>query len=160
MSSYYISTQIAECDRKILALQQEIAKLENKIELQEDAAAKLVYRSNDFLDEYSHKSSQKNNVDSYAGTSVLASRFKTKSDEYISACAQNNLWEKCNMLKESIKKETQSQMDDLQRLEMELRACRTRLEQLHRDYQNALAQEEAQRQREAAQAEDARRARR
>ena len=150
MSSSAIYTQIISCQERISALEESIRLLQATIEEQEHVLSVAQNMGSIFLDECDDKQQKQQNVSGYTDSVVLSSRANDVADVEFGADKHNLTYEQVENANKAMKAEIDTQIELLEQQENELRQARELLDRLKIDYRNALAAEEAERQRAAA----------
>ena len=152
MSSSAIHAQIVSCQETKSVLEESIRLLQATIEEQEHVLSVAQNMGSIFLDESDDKQQKRQNVSGYTDSVVLSSRANDVADLEFGADKLNLTYEQVENANKAMKAEIDAQIELLGQQENELRQARELLNQLNIDYRNALAAEEAERQRAAASA--------
>ncbi len=147
MSSASIMTEIGHCQNQINALSMEILKLKEKIESQEFIHRSFITKQEYYRSELADKNAKKNKVSIYQNKVVVSHRFQERTNDTMNMGKVNAMMGQLDAINTKLKSETKQHIDRLGQLEQNLRNANSQLSQLQTEYQNALATEEAERQR-------------
>ena len=153
MSSVAIYTQIMSCQETISVLEESIRLIQATIEEQEHVLSVAQNLGSIFLDECDDKQQKQQNVFGYTESVVLSSRMNDVADVEFGANKQSLTYKQVENANKAMKAEIATQIRLLQQQESNLKQARKLLNQLNIDYRNALAAEEAERQRVASAAQ-------